>query len=336
VADASAVLQTTDSGLYCPAGDFFIDPWRPVPRALVTHAHADHAREGSEGYLCAEPSVPLLRRRFADGAPIQGLPYGERLRLGSATVSFHPSGHLLGAAQVRVETDEGVWVFSGDYKRAADPTCAPFEVVRCDTFITEATFALPLYRWEPPEVTVREVLAWWDANREAGRASILFCYTLGKAQRLLAELARLTDRTVFVHGALDAMVACYREAGVRMLPTARVVDVPKGSSFAGELVLAPLSARGTVWMRRLQPFQQAFASGWMQLRGPRRQRNFDRGFPLSDHADWPALLDTVAETGAERVLVTHGFAEPLARHLREDRGLDARVLRTPFVGEAED
>ena len=335
MAGQATLLQTTDAGLYCEAGGFHIDPWAPVERALVTHAHADHARAGNARYLCAQPSVPLLKRRLGADVEVQGLPYGEALSLGDVRVSFHPSGHVLGAAQLRVEGRGEVWVFSGDYKRAPDPTCAPFEPVRCDVFITEATFALPVYRWEAPEAVVRDVFGWWESNREAGRASVLFCYTLGKAQRLLAELTRFTDRPVFVHGAMEGMVEAYREAGVKMLPTARVVDAPKGRAFAGELVLAPLSARGTTWMRRLQPFQQAFASGWMQLRGPRRQRNFDRGFALSDHADWPALLATVRETGAPRVRVTHGFSEALARHLRE-QGLTAEVLSTPFAGEAED
>lgn len=332
--DADTLLQPTDAGLYCEAGDFHVDPWKPVARALVTHAHGDHARPGNGRYLCAEPSVPLLRRHLGLDAEVQGLPYGERLRLGEVTVSFHPSGHVLGAAQLRVEGRSGVCVFSGDYKRAPDPTCAPFEVVPCDTFITEATFALPLYRWEEPAAVVREIFAWWEANREAGRASVLFCYALGKAQRILAELMRFTDRAVFVHGAVEGLVEAYRAADVRMLPTHRVVEAPKGT-FAGELVLAPLTARGTVWMRRLGAFQAAFASGWMQLRGPRRQRNFDRGFALSDHADWPALLATLRETGARRVRVTHGHAEPLARYLRE-QGLYADALETPFGGEAED
>jgi len=262
-------------------------------------------------------------------------PYGERFLLGTATVSFHPSGHVLGAAQVRVEADGQVWVFSGDYKRAPDPTCAPFEPIRCDTFITEATFALPIFRWEPPQTVLEEIHSWWEHNRQAGRASALFCYTLGKAQRVLAGLAGLTDRKVFVHGAVEPMVELYRQQGVRMLPTEVATTIPRGTSFAGELIIAPLTARGAVWMRRFGERQEAFVSGWMQLRGTRRRRAFDRGFVLSDHADWPALLKTVEETGARRVLVTHGHAEPLARYLRE-QGLDAQTLVTGYEGEAED
>lgn len=328
------LLSADDRGLTCSVGGFHLDPWLPVPVAVVTHAHADHARPGAGRYHCAAPSAPLLRHRLED-ANVEGHPYGEPFTLGRAQVSFHPSGHVLGAAQVRVESDGQVWVFSGDYKRASDPTCAPFEIVPCDTFVTEATFALPIFRWDPPESTAKEIYDWWEQNRAAGRACALFCYTLGKAQRVLAELAAFTDRPVFVHGAVEAMVEHYRAQGVRMLPTVIATGKPKGHAFAGELVIAPLSARGSVWMRRFGDRQEAFASGWMQLRGTRRRRGFDRGFALSDHADWPALLRTIRETAAMRVLATHGYSEALARYLRE-QGVEAAALRTPFLGEPEE
>jgi putative mRNA 3-end processing factor len=330
------MLIETSSGLYCTDGDFFIDPWAPVDRALITHAHGDHARPGSDAYLCALACVPVLRRRFGDEAVIESLPYGEPTRIGAVRVSFHPAGHVLGSAQIRIEGSGGVWVVSGDYKRATDPTCAPFEPLRCDTFITESTFGLPIYRWDPAAQVISEVLEWWDGNREAGRTSVLFCYTLGKAQRLLAELAKITDRPVLAHGMMIGMIDVYREGGVTMLPIEPATDRPRGASYAGALVLAPLSARGTPWMRRLGDISDGFASGLMRVRGVRRQRAYDRGFVISDHADWPALLDTIAETGASRVLATHGHAEPLARHLRE-RGIDAGVIRTAWEeGAIED
>jgi len=301
---------------------------------VISHAHGDHARWGSEAYLGAEPSVPILRRRLGE-ARIEGVPFGERVRMGDVMVSFHPAGHILGSAQVRVERGGEVWVFSGDYKRRADPTCETFEPVPCHTFITEATFALPIYRWDDTSVVAREIFEWWEANREAGRASVLFCYALGKAQRILGELARLTDRTVFVHGSIEPLNECYRQAGIAMLPTRPVSETAKGQSFAGELVLAPPSAGGSTWMRRFGPHERAFASGWMRVRGTRRRRGFDRGFVVSDHADWPDLLQTFEDVGAERVLTTHGYAEPLARYLRE-RGRLAGTLATPFEGEMED
>ncbi|HXW05903.1 MAG TPA: ligase-associated DNA damage response exonuclease [Vicinamibacterales bacterium] len=326
------MLTETPAGLYCAAGDFYVDPWQPVPRAVITHAHGDHARSGSDAYLCVEPCAPLLHRRFGGQGVIEALPYGAPLTLGSVRVSLHPAGHVLGSAQVRIEGPDGVWVVSGDYKRAADPTCDPFEPVPCDTFITESTFGLPVYRWDSTDHVIAEVLAWWRDSAEAGRTPVLFCYAIGKAQRVLAELARRTDRLVYVHGMLTPMIEAYREAGVRLLPVRTATDRPKGSSFGGELVLAPLLARGTPWMRRLGEISDAFASGLMRVRGVRRQRAFDRGFVLSDHADWPGLLDTVTETGAGRVLATHGFAEPFARYLRE-QGRDAGVMRTAWEGE---
>jgi len=333
------MLTETPAGLWCEAGGFYIDPWDPVDRALITHAHGDHARPGSAAYLCAASSKPLLRRRFGSEAQIESVEYNVPLTLGSARVSFHPAGHVLGSSQIRIESDAGVWVVSGDYKRDADPTCAPFEVVPCDTFITESTFGLPIYRWDPAAAVVGDILGWWDQNREEGRASVLFCYTLGKAQRILAELARLSDRIVYVHGRMLGMIDEYRRAGVDMLPVESVIDAPARSrgrkSFAGELVLAPLSARGTSWMRRLENLSDAFASGLMRVRGVRRQRAFDRGFVLSDHADWPALLATVRETGASRVLVTHGHAEPFARYLGET-GIQSGVIRTAWHEESGD
>ena len=331
------MLRETPAGLYCPAGDFHIDPWQPVHRALITHAHGDHARPGMTAYLCAEPCAALLRRRLGSDVAIESMPYGSTIALGAVRVSFHPAGHVLGSAQIRLEGAEGVWVVAGDYKRAADPTCAPFAPQRCDTFVTESTFGLPIYRWDPPAAVIGEIAEWWRGNAEAGRTSVLFCYVLGKAQRLLAELQRVTDRPVFVHGMMLGMIDAYREAGVAMLPVDTVIETStrgrsRKRSFAGELVLAPLSARGTPWMRRLGDVSDAFASGLMRVRGVRRQRGFDRGFVLSDHADWPALLDTIAESGASRVLATHGHTEPLARYLAT-QGIDAGVIRTAWEGE---
>jgi putative mRNA 3-end processing factor len=326
------VLIETPAGLYCPDGDFYVDPWGAVPRALITHAHGDHARAGSAGYLCTGATAALLARRFGSGAPMQTIRYGERLRMGGTTVSFHPAGHVLGSAQIRIEGANGVWVIAGDYKRAPDPTCEPFEVVPCDTFVTESTFALPIYRWDSPASVVADLVSWWDANRTRGLTSIVFCYTIGKAQRLLAELARVTDRTVLVHGMMVPAIDVYRRHGIAMQPTETLIDRPRGTSLAGELVLAPLSARGTPWMRRLGDLSDAFTSGLMRVRGVRRQRAYDRGFVLSDHADWPALLDTISQTGAGRVIATHGHAQPLARFLKE-QGLDSGVMRTAWEDE---
>ena len=304
---------------------------------MITHAHGDHARPGSVAYLCTPATALLLRRRFGPEARVETQPYGEPLTIGDVRVSFHPAGHVLGSAQVRIEGADGVWVVAGDYKRAADPTCAPFEPVRCDTFITESTFGLPIYRWDDTAAVIADILAWWQGNRDARRTSVIFCYTIGKAQRLLAEIGAVTDRPVFVHGMLLGAIDAYRDAGVA-LPDVRPVIERAGArgtqkaSLAGELVLAPLSARGTPWMRRLGTHSDAFASGLMRVRGVRRQRAYDKGFVISDHADWPALLQSIADTGAPRVLATHGHAEPLARHLAT-LGLESGIIRTAWEGE---
>ena len=326
------MLTETAAGLYCPSGDFYIDPWGPVARAVITHAHGDHARPGSTAYMCTSDCAPLLARRLGPSTHIEAHAYGTSITLGSARVSFHPAGHIRGSAQVRIEGAEGTWVVTGDFKRAADPTCAPFEPVRCDTFVTESTFGLPIYRWDPADDVMRQIVSWWDENRARGLASVLFCYTIGKAQRLLAELTRFTDRPALVHGMMLPMIDAYRAGGVNMLPASALIERPRGSSVAGELVLAPLSARGTPWMRRLGDLSDAFVSGLMRVRGVRRQRAYDRGFVLSDHADWPGLITTIEETGASRVLATHGHAEPLARFLKS-RGYDSGVMRTAWEGE---
>ena len=332
----SELLRVTDAGLYCPAGDFHIDPWQPVARALITHAHADHARGGSAAYLAADPGVPLLRARLPADATIEGMAYGERRRIGAADVSFHPAGHVLGSAQIRIASDTRVLVVSGDYKLAPDPTCAPFEAIRCDTFVTESTFGLPIYRWDDPARTLAAILAWWAANREQRQTSVLFAYALGKAQRILAGLAQVAGTLpgpIYVHGAIDRVNARYAEAGVALPPAPRVADAPAGTDWSQSLVLAPPSARGSRWLTRFTPSATAFASGWMAIRGPRRRANFDRGFALSDHADWPGLNAAISATGASEVWVTHGYREELVRWLAEG-GRAARALETRFSGEA--
>jgi putative mRNA 3-end processing factor len=332
-----AVIELTDKGLYCAAGDFHIDPWRPVERALITHAHADHARSGHARYWANRESAPILYKRLGRDIELEPVEYGDMHAFGDARVSFHPAGHVLGSAQIRVEVDGEVWVASGDYKRDADPTCAGFEVVPCDTFITEATFALPVYRWADTAVVAADIHAWWQANAAAGKTSVLFSYSLGKAQRLLAELARFTDETVYLHGALVPLTDIYREAGVDMLATEPVSAQDKKADFAGALVMAPPSAAGSRWMRRFKHHETGFASGWMRIRGNRRRRGYDRGFVLSDHADWPGLIRTIEQTGASRVLATHGRTDVLVEYLRQ-RGLDAAPLTTEYADslEAED
>lgn len=330
------LVVLTPQGLYCPPGDFHIDPWRPVPRAVITHGHGDHARGGMGCYYVAEEGLPILEWRLGQqDYRVHAL--GERVRIGDAVVSFHPAGHVLGSTQVRIEAGGEVWVASGDYKRDPDPTCLPFEVVPCDVFITESTFGLPIYRWPPASEVAAEIEAWRAECEANGEVAILYSYALGKAQRVLAELAAHTDRPAWLHGAIDAGVQVYRQAGVHMLDTQRVADEARGADFAGRLVIAPPSAAGSPWIRRFRRAQQSFASGWMRIRGNRRRRNYDRGFVVSDHADWPALLRTVEETGARRVIATHGDTDALVRVLNE-RGIDTGTFVTGYgvTGYGED
>jgi putative mRNA 3-end processing factor len=328
----NGLIVSRAEGLYCAAGDFYIDPWRPVRCAVITHGHSDHARVGMGTYHCTDASLPILRWRLGN-QNYYAHRYGETFTLGAASVSLHPAGHVLGSAQVRVEVAGEVWVASGDYKRQPDPTCAAFEVVRCDTFITEATFGLPVYRWPDTTEVARDIVAWRRRCGERGDAAILYCYAFGKAQRVLAELATLDDQPALLHGAIASGVSVYREAGIAMLATLPVADERKHGDFAGKLILAPPSAAGSPWLRRFGNAQQGFASGWMRIRGNRRRRNFDRGFVISDHADWPALLSTVHETGAKRVIATHGNTDAIIRCLNE-QGVVAEAFATDYGSEA--
>lgn len=329
-ADDLIVLRR--EGLYCPAGDFYIDPWRPVARAVITHGHGDHARSGMGEYHATRAGLPILHWRLGLACTYFAYEYGEAFQLGDAVVSLHSAGHVLGSAQVRIEVGGRVWVASGDYKRQHDPTCAPFEVVPCDTFITEATFGLPIYRWPHTADVAREIVEWRDHCATRGEAAVLLSYSLGKAQRVLAELDAWTDQPVLLHGAVQTGVEVYRGAGIRMVPTRPVADEEKTADFAGQLVIAPPSAAGSTWMRRFRGAQIGFASGWMRVRGNRRRRNYDRGFVISDHADWPDLMRTIRETGARRVIATHGNTDALIRALNEE-GIAAEAFKTDFGGE---
>lgn len=329
--DSEPLVVVTAEGLYCPAGGFHIDPWKPVQNAVITHAHADHLRHGSARYILARPGAPIAKLRLGGDRELEPLDYGSRLSLGATTVSLHPAGHILGSAQIRIEYAGRVWVVSGDYKRQSDPTCAAFEQLECDTFISEATFALPSYRWPSTQEVVGEIFRWWRANRDRGLASALFCYALGKSQRVLAELLTYTNEPVYVHGAVDSLIGVYRRASIPMVPTLPI-PADRRTDFKGALILAPPGAVGTPWMRRFGEHATGFCSGWMRVRGDRRRRGYDRGFVISDHADWPGLLQTCQAAKARRILLTHGYSDALARHLREG-GIDAGALKTDFGAE---
>lgn len=305
------LLQMTERGLYCAAGDFYVDPMHPVPFAVITHAHSDHARAGSGRYLASEQCKPVLQERIGASSRIETLPWGKTITRNGVAISFFPAGHILGSSQIRVEHCGEVWVVSGDYKVEPERTCDPFEPIRCDTFITECTFGLPIYRWQPQSEVFDAINEWWRANQALERTSVLYGYSLGKAQRILAGVDASIG-PIFVHGKVARFLPIYAAAGIA-LPGVAGSEYVKGASSAGALVIAPSSVEGSPWLRKFGAISTAFASGWMQLRGARRRQALDRGFVLSDHADWNGLLTAIHETGANRVLATHGSSGPLVR-----------------------
>ncbi|WP_109467438.1 ligase-associated DNA damage response exonuclease [Albibacillus kandeliae] len=324
------VLTFTDRGIFCPAGGFFVDPWRPVDRALITHGHADHARPGHARYLATEAAAPVLHHRLGD-ITLETVAYGATLRIGDALVSFHPAGHVPGSAQIRIEVAGEVWVVSGDYKVVADGLSEPFEPVRCHSFITESTFGLPVFRWPTQADVAARLNQWWRESVAEGVTPVLGAYSLGKAQRLLAMLDPAIG-PILTHGAVESTTEVLRRQGYALPDTVHVTPETKGTDHPGALVLAPPSALGSTWARRFGKVSGGFASGWMQLRGVRRRRAVDRGFVISDHADWTGLLWAIEQTGAENIYVTHGYTDVFTRYLN-DSGWNAAVVRTEYEGE---
>jgi putative mRNA 3-end processing factor len=327
------ILEQTDSGLYCPIGDFYIDPWRPVEKAVITHAHFDHARPGSKTYLATEDSSIILQLRLGRDIDITAAKYGQTFFINGVQLSLHPAGHVLGSAQVRIERNGEVWVVSGDYKTEADSTCAPFEQLRCHTFVTESTFGLPVFRWSPQRAIFTDINNWWKANQAEGSTSILFAYALGKAQRIISGLNPDVG-PIFTHGAVENVNQCYRTAGIALPPTQYTGSQTDKNAFAGAVVIAPPSAGTAAWTKKFGKINTAFASGWMQIRGMRRRRAVDRGFVLSDHSDWQGLTETIQNSEAKSVWVVHGYSAELVRWLQE-KGLDAREIKTPIGAEIE-
>ncbi|MEM1074577.1 MAG: ligase-associated DNA damage response exonuclease [Pseudomonadota bacterium] len=326
-------LTFTDKGIYCAVGDFHIDPWRPVERALITHGHADHARFGHQSYLATHEALPVLQHRLGS-ISAQGIRYGETLRLGDAQVSFHPAGHVPGSAQIKVDVGGESWVASGDYKIEDDGLSTAFEPQRCDHFITESTFGLPVFRWKSQESVSKELNDWWHRCAADGKTAFLGAYSLGKAQRLL----RMLDTSIgpiLTHGAIEGTNAVLRAQGLALPETTQLTKDTSPKAYKNALVLAPPSAMTSTWARNFRPRETAFTSGWMQLRGIRRRRAGDRGFVISDHADWPGLLQAIKATGADHVYVTHGYTDIFARYLSEN-GLDAQVVPTEFGGDDTD
>ncbi|MCA1777387.1 MAG: ligase-associated DNA damage response exonuclease [Loktanella sp.] len=329
------VLTFTDRGIYCPAGDFHIDPWRPVDRALITHGHADHSRWGMKRYLATGAAAPVMRHRLGEDARIETIAFGEERRIGDATVSYHPAGHVPGSAQIRVAVKGEVWVASGDYKVVPDGLSEPFEPVRCHAFITECTFGLPVFKWTAQDVLKQQINDWWRSNKADGRFSLLGAYALGKAQRLLRSVDADIG-PILTHGAIENTNDVMRGQDIALPDTIRVTGEMDVRDYPGALVLATPGALAQPWARKFGQRSTAFASGWMALRGVRRRRAMDRGFIVSDHADWDGLNTAIRETGAEKVFATHGYTASFQKWL-SDQGYDAHIVSTEYSGEtAED
>ncbi|MTI00225.1 ligase-associated DNA damage response exonuclease [Roseibium sp. RKSG952] len=328
------ILRLTPEGLYCEAAKAHVDPVRPVERAIITHGHADHARAGHGAVLATRETLEIMAIRYGEAfaGTAQAAAYGERIGLDGAGVTLYPAGHVLGSAQVLLEDAAGRTVVSGDYKRQFDPTCAPFELVRCDTFVTEATFGLPVFRHPEASGEIRKLLASLAVFPE--RTHLVGAYALGKAQRVMAELRRAGyERTIYLHGALERLTRYYCDQGIDLGPVEPVGR--RGKELAGEIVLCPPGQLTDRWARRFGDCVTAMASGWMRVRARARQRGAELPLILSDHADWDDLCRTVAETGAEQIWVTHGAEEALV-HWCESRGRTARPLNMMGYGDGEE
>ncbi|QRR03282.1 ligase-associated DNA damage response exonuclease [Dyadobacter sandarakinus] len=327
------LLQFTGKSIYCAIADVHIDPWIQVDKAIITHAHSDHARWGSRHYLSHKDSEPILRLRLGQDISLQTVAYGQQFVINGVTFSLHPAGHIVGSAQVRVEYKGEVWVASGDYKLEDDNFATPFEPVRCNVFITESTFGLPIYKWRPQHEIMSEIDGWWRQNRAEGKASVLMGYSLGKMQRILKNI-ELQDDVLYAHGAIHTTNERLRQAGFDLPETTLVTKETDRKLFRGALVLAPPSVDGSTWIKKFAPFSLGYCSGWMALRGAKNRRAVDQGFVLSDHVDWPDLNTAVKETGAEKVYVTHGYTSIFARWLNEN-GIEAGEVHTMYGSEDE-
>lgn len=324
------LLAFNANGIYCAAADVYLDPWRKVDRAIISHGHADHSRWGNKKYITHHHNIPIMKHRLGE-IDVEGKAYGESFTINTVKFSLHPAGHVIGSSQIRVEHKGEVWVFSGDYKDEADGVCTPFEAVKCHTFITECTFGLPAFKWKPQADVMQDINQWWAENKAEGRTSVLFGYSLGKAQRLLKHLNPDIGK-IYTHGAIENMTEVLRPL-VEFPETKRITRDTTKKELSGNLVLAPPSAHGGTWIRKMVPYATASASGWMTFRGARRRRAIDKGFVMSDHCDWDGLLNCIKATGCEKVICTHGYTDIFSKYLRE-LGYDARTQETQYEGES--
>lgn len=326
------LISFTPAGIFCEQANIYIDPWHKVDNAFITHGHSDHARWGHKKYLCVHESVPILKHRLK-GANVHGIGYGEEVSVNGVKFSFHSAGHVIGSAQIKVSHKGETWVVSGDYKVINDGISGPFEAVRCDHFITECTFGLPVYSWVDQSKIFEDINAWWRKNKEEGKTSLITAYSLGKAQRIIHNVDHSIG-TIYTHGAVEEMNKVLRAANLLGVETTYVSsDIPK-EDYVGNLIIAPGSAIGSPWIKRFKNLEIAAASGWMAIRGMKRRRGVDKAFVLSDHCDWPGLLSAIEATGASHIYPTHGYTDIVSQYLKEE-GYYAQPVQTEFSTEDE-
>lgn len=325
----------TSIGIYCKVGDFYIDPWRPVRKALITHGHSDHATKGHQYYIATNLSKPLLKHRLGYDIHITGLEYGEKIIINGVKVSFHPAGHVIGSAQIRLEHKGEIWVISGDYKTENDGLSTPFEPIPCHHFVTECTFGLPTFRWKNQNEVFQQINTWWAKNASEGKPTVISSYSLGKAQRLITSID-LSIGPLLTHRAIENTHDVLREAGHKLPIGGLFSSESKQEDYRRAIILCPPSALGSVWAKKIKNSEEAALSGWMSIKGIKRRRNVQKGFVLSDHADWNGLLESIKSTGAENIYTTHGYKDILAQYLREELHLNAQPVYTEYQGEEID
>lgn len=327
------LISFTDKGLYCSVGNFYIDPWKPVEKAIITHGHSDHAYSGHKYYLCHHFSKPILQLRLGNNN-YESIGWNENVLINGIKVSLHPAGHIIGSSQVRIEYKGEVWVVSGDYKTENDGISGEFQPIKCNTFITESTFGLPIFNWKPQQHIFSNIINWISKNKETGKTSILLAYSLGKAQRVIQHIKE-TTQNIYAHGAIYNTHQVLMNSGWKLPSIERITpDTPK-DLLKGTVVIAPPGADGSPWIKRFAPYSVGVCSGWMQIRGNVRRRNVDAGFALSDHADWQGLLQSINATGAQRVFVTHGFQSAFSRYLNEENIAISAEVKTAYGDEDE-
>lgn len=328
-----ALISFTNRGIFCKQGGFYIDPWQPVDLAVTTHGHADHVKFGNKAYLCHELTKPVLLQRLGADLPIQTLPYYKEITINGVKLSLFPAGHVIGSSQIRLEYKGEICVISGDYKVEYDGISTAFEPVKCHTFVSESTFGLPIYKWLPQQEVFGKIRNWVSDNHEQLKTSVLIAYSLGKAQRLIKNLAG--DQKIYVHQSIANLNEGFIKAGVDLPETIRITPELKKEELQKGIVIVPPALADGKWMKSLMSASTGICSGWMQVRAGRRWQSADAGFALSDHADWPGLLTAIKATEAEKVFVTHGFVATFSRYLNEI-GIEAEEVTTRYGNEGEE